>query len=120
MFLSYPREQGRLPGVGDVSLSKMKSEAFLLHSGSPSTVAAGDNVSTTKPQAAVGCAQAKVGPGEFHHAHSRHVAGFYLLLFTEPQRAAPSNVVINRPPAWKPGPGARRGFQVLHAPSVGK
>lgn len=69
-FLGCPREQGRLPGVGDVCLSKMKSEAFLLHSSSPSAVAAGGNVSITKPQDAVGCTQAKVGPVEFHHTHT--------------------------------------------------
>lgn len=65
MLLSHPRKQERLPGVGDVCYSKAKSEGFLFHSSSLSTVVAGGSVAMMKPQEAMGCAQVKVGLGKF-------------------------------------------------------
>lgn len=91
MLLSHPREQGGLPGGGDASLSPVKSEAFLLHSSGPSTVAAGESVVLTKPQEAVGHAQVNAGLGKpsfsqvppasqvgLQDTHGRYVADFHL------------------------------------------
>lgn len=61
MLLSHLGEQGSLPGVGGICLSKGKSEALLLHFSSPSSAAAGESAALTKPQDSTGCARVRVG-----------------------------------------------------------